>query len=280
MNTAGRTRFAIKSDATLDNCATIRTVSINPFAPETTMNSRLPSSEKKSAFSLIELLVVIAIIGIIGGFAVPAVGSLLKGSSLTQAANMITDTIAVARQHALTRNRSVEVRFFRFWNPEVIGEPAPADASDLNSTPAGLTYTAPYRALQAFEIADGGVPNPIGKVAFLPSTVILSKEPTFSSLLGNTDPAKGPVKTKWAKNDPELPRGVGTRYEYVAFRFQPDGATTLSPSSGPSNGLWFVTAHLLGDLSKATASAPPPNFFTWIIDPVSGSNKLIRPGVK
>ena len=245
-----------------------------------TMNTQFPGTRKSSAFSLIELLVVIAIIGIIGSIAVPAVGSLLKGSSLTQAANMITDTISGARQQALTRNRSIEVRFYRFWNSEVIGEPLPSTGANLDAAPAGLNYKAQYHAFQAFEIADGGVANPIGKLAILPNTVILSMEPTLSSLLGNTDPQSGPVRTKPAPNDPELPRGVANRYEYVAFRFQPDGATTLSPTKGPSNGLWFITAHLLADLGKASASAPPPNFFTWMLDPVSGSSKIMRPGVK
>jgi prepilin-type N-terminal cleavage/methylation domain-containing protein len=244
------------------------------------MNSRLQIGGKKSAFSLIELLVVIAIIAVIGGFAVPAVGNLLKGTALTQAANMITDTIAGARQHALTRNRSVEVRFFRFWNTESVGEPVPSAASDLDTKPPGLNYTAQYRAFQAFEIGDGGIANPIGKLAMLPNTVILSAEPALSSLLGNTDPAIGPVKTTWTANDPELPRGVGTRYEYVAFRFQPDGATTLSPNNGPSNGLWFITVHLLDDTKNGSSSSPPPNFFTLMIDPVSGSAKIMRPGVK
>ena len=246
-----------------------------------TMNTHLPSRRKASAFSLIELLVVVAIIGIIGTIAVPAVGNLLKGTSLTQAANMITDTIAGARQQALTRNRSVEVRFFRFWNSEVVGEPMPSAAADLDAAPAGLKYKAQYRAFQAFEIADGGIANPIGKLAILPNTVILSMEPSLSSLLGNTDPQTGPVKTKPnTKTDPELPRGVGTSYEYLAFRFQPDGATTLSPTKGPSNGLWFITAHLLADLGKASANTPPPNFFTWMLEPVSGSSKIMRPGVK
>src|SRR5437867_3284281 len=105
------------------------------------MRSRLPSDKSKNAFSLLELLVVIAIIAIIGAFAVPATGQLLNGSSMTQAANALTDQTAAARQQALTRNRSVEVRFYSFADPEV-----PAD-------------TAHFRALQYFEIAEGGVPN-------------------------------------------------------------------------------------------------------------------------
>ncbi len=239
------------------------------------MNSRLQIGGKKSAFSLIELLVVIAIIAIIGGFAVPAVGNLLKGTALTQAANMITDTVAGARQHALTRNRSVEVRFFRFWNTESVGEPVPSAASDLDTKPPGLNYTAQYRAFQAFEIGDGGIANPIGKLAILPNTVILSAEPALSSLLGTDTASRLVTMAKLDPNDPELPRGVKKNYEYVAFRFQPNGATNL-----PASGLWFITVHLLDDTKKGSSSAPPPNFFTWMIDPVSGSATIMRPGVK
>ncbi len=226
-----------------------------------TMKNRLPSDQSKSAFSLIELLVVIAIIGIISAFAVPAVGNLLKGSSLTQAANILTDQTASARQYALTRNRSVEVRFYKFALPEIPGE------SVNDST------TWRFRAVQFFEIADGGIPNPTGKLARFPQTVVMSPDPTLSSVLSM-------VANPPNANDPDLPGTVARNYTYVSFRFQPDGTTSLSPTGGSASGKWFITAHLETDTARATGGKPPPNFFTWMIDPVSGSTKVLRPGVK
>ena len=220
------------------------------------MRTPLPSNKTKSAFSLVELLVVIAIIGIIGSFAVPAVGQLLKGSSMTQAANMLTDQTATARQQALARNHSMEVRFYSFTNPE---------------EPGGVSQ---YRALQYFEIAEGGIPNPTGRLMRFADTVIMNPDQGLSSIFSLNKKTPG-------ANDPDLPRGVKRNYEYVAFRFLPDGTTSLPPTGGPlHNGQWFITVHLASDLGRTTGANPPPNFFTWMIDPVSGSTKILRPGGK
>jgi hypothetical protein len=111
----------------------------------------------------------------------------------------------------------------------------------------------------------------------LPDTVIMNPDPTLSSVFGAF------VPTQPGTNDPELPRGVKKDYTYVSFRFLPDGATSLSstgPSTGGANGQWYVTVHLLNDLGRAQSGNPPPNFFTWMIDPVSGATKILRPGFK
>lgn len=216
---------------------------------------------KKSAFSLIELLVVCGIIALIAGFAVPSVVGMMKGSQLTQASQTLTDQIALARQLALTKNRSVEVRFYRFGDPESPGESP--DKPDEGK----------YRGMQLFEVSNNGAALPIGKFQRLPTGIVMSKG-ALSSLI-----EKLPERSaSSASGDPELPILPGdSKWEYriVAFRFLPDGSTDLSPVGGGSGGNWFVTIH--GIEQSETLSKPPANFFTLQVDPVSGTTKAFRP---
>jgi uncharacterized protein (TIGR02596 family) len=232
------------------------------------MHSRL-----KRAFSLVELLVVVAVIGIVATFAVPAVQGMLKGSSLTSAASAMVDQMSLARQHALSKNRIVEMRFYRFADPEMPGEKV-QDPS-----------TGHFRGLQFFEMAESGILVPASKMAMFPDTIIMNPSETLSNYLGE-DAATRLVTMSSVdpKVDPELPRGVRHKYEYMAFRFFPDGTTSLSPTGTPGRpsqgGRWFVTVHAISDLGRTNGNTqPPPNFFTWMIDPVAGSSKILRPGL-
>ena len=245
------------------------------------------SPTKRSAFSLVEMLIVIAIIGIIGAFAVPAVKSMLKGSGLSTGANMLLDEVTLARQHALTKSRIVEFRFYRFPDPEVPGETV-ASPTSWN-----------FRAFQFFEIADSGDILPAGKFKRLPDTIVMNKgyisanssykDTTLSSLLGDElTGGRAILSAKLTANDPELPRGVKKNYDYVFFRFMPDGTTSLSPTGtgtpATAGGKWFITLHHIADKTAAnilaSSQTPPASFVTWMIDPVAGSSKLLRPGLK
>lgn len=229
-----------------------------------------------------ELLVVISVIAIVAGFAVPAVTTMIKGSQLTQASQMVTDQIALARQTALSKNRSVEVRFYKFASSESPGE-----------TP-GDPKTGFFRALQVFEILDNGAALPLAPIQRLPINVIIN-EVKLSTILDKGERTRID-KAKLSPADPEIPDpAVGKNYEYVALRFLPDGSTDLpmtgttgkEGSSATKGDVWYLTLHGT-NLPKTGASAGtsdgmvttlPDNYFTLQIDPVTGSTRAYRPNV-
>jgi hypothetical protein len=114
-------------------------------------------------------------------------------------------------------------------------------------------------------------------MARLPDTIIMNKEEKLSSLLTSKKEVSPNHST-----DPKLPRGVDYNYKYSLFRFYPDGSTNLSPTGDPDNGRWYVTIHALSDSATGTGEGivPPANFCTVQIDPVSGTTKSFRPGIK
>lgn len=222
-----------------------------------------PLRHSQRAFSLIELIVVISIIILVAGFTVPAATTILKGSQLTQASGTLIGQINLARQHALTKNRAVEVRFYRFADPETPGE-------DVKNPATGK-----FRAMQLFEVLENGVAIPLDKPQMLPNNVIFAyredSEVGLSSLL---DQAKVGTPKKPGASDkaaPRLPRGIDYKYEFVSFRFLQDGSTDLMPTD-----TWYVTLIGLNDRLRKP-DEPPPNFFTVQVDPVSGSTRTFRP---
>ena len=179
---------------------------------------------------------------------------------------ILTDQIKLARQQAVTKNHNVEVRFIRYGDPEIPGEKA-------NTPSSGY-----FRAIQVFEVLDNGAIVPLDKPVLLPQSIIVSPG-TLSTLVSDPSmlPVKQAKKTKAADGsggDPSMPRGIDWNYEFVCFRFLPDGGTSLTTTAGK---IWCITLHNVNDAQSG--GTPPPNFVTLQVDPVAGSVRLFRPSL-
>ena len=182
--------------------------------------------------------------------------------------------MAFARQTALSRNRPVEVRFYRFADLDTPGEKIDREE------------TWKFRAFQLFEILENSAALPLNKMQRLPKMVIADTD-KYSTLLRETlRPWK---KAEEDMTTPEIPirygdLAVGRKYEYASFRFLQDGSTDLPPTTSPaanptgqsnSGDSWYLT--LIG-LNEEGRDINTVNFYTLQIDPVSGATKAYRPG--
>jgi len=210
-------------------------------------------------FTIVELLMVIAIMALIVGLCNPSTSALQKSLQLTQATQMVGSQLELARQMATTRNHPVEVRFYQFGDPQTPGEQA--------SNPA----SGKYRALQSFEVLESGTPKALGKVLYLPASVIIDSGVALSSLIGSAQPSPFVPTTSEGTANGSIPHAQNA-YNLVSFRFQPDGSTNLPKTSEQQ---WFLTLHYKFDGNGL--SSPPKNFSTLQINASNGHIKSFRP---
>ena len=199
-----------------------------------------------SAFTLIELLVVLAIIGVIATFAVPAMTGIMGGSNLAQGTDLVVSQLKYANQLALSKNRSVEVRFYNYKDPSLSG------SSDI-------------RALQLWQLnPEDGTKTAIGKVQKFPGTIIISSSNLMVSGTSLTQIGGDvPSNTLPAK---EITQSLPTGYRYVSFQFRPDGSTSLTSAQS------YLTIQNAND-----QAVPPKNFATVQIEPVTSAIRVFRP---
>jgi uncharacterized protein (TIGR02596 family) len=241
----------------------------NDLASAVALDNLLPVPtlmKLRRAFTLVELLAVMAVIAIVIAFAVPAATQIMRGSQLTQGSQQLADQLGYARQIALSRNRPIEVRFYRFGDPETPGEDA------------AKPETGKWRAFQLFEQLENGAVLPVGPMQRLPRMVVMDGD-KYSTLIKAFNNGT-PILATSDPTVPELPvevgmRKVGRNYQYVNFQFRPDGSTNL-PTEVPqsANDTWHLTLVNLTDENREISKV---NYFTVQVDPVSGTLKTFRP---
>jgi len=223
-----------------------------PFVLKSQVSAfRFYPSFSSSAFTLTELLVVMAIIVILASAVGPTIGTALRGTNLTQAADKVIGILNIARQTAVTKNQTVEVRFYFYTNTEIPGD------------------TGQGHAIQAFTLSDSGVYSPMMKAQTLPSTVLMSTNSTWSSLFS--------IGTNTTPTNP-IPR-VGLNYTYCSFQIYRSGMTSLIGNTTTTN--WFLSLVNAVDAQNASvtngAAVFPVNYTTLVIDPYNASLKVYRP---
>jgi len=190
------------------------------------------------AFSLIELLVVIAIVSILAVLTLPSLSSALTASKLNSASQSVADSIALARQEAVTADRDVQVRFYNITTGQFQGWRA-------------------FQVIQVEQTSSGSTLVPVTRVRLLPDGMIISPTSKLSPLLTADSAISGTVN---------LP--VYGNTSYAGFYFLPNGSMESTLTSGNS----FLT------LQSATAvGSPPADYSTIQINPVTGKTITYRP---
>lgn len=203
-------------------------------------------SRKRKGFTLIEILVVVSVLTLLLSLAANMAQEVVASNQLTTAGETVADELKLARHTALSKDRVVEVRFYR---PDVV------DGSGL---PTGVS------AVQSFVFDEDNMgATPMRELRRLPDSVMISEDSTLSSLLGESR-----LKADWKDGDEKvrLP-GANTEYTTWRVRFLPDGSTDLDAQQQ-----WFVTLH-----DRNARQSPPPNYVTVQIKPSHGTVRTFRP---
>ena len=201
------------------------------------------------------MMVVVAMIALIVAAVAPMVFSTLISTRLASAGETLAGQISLAHQIAVSRNMTVEVRFYQYEDPEAPG-----------SKPA-------VRALAIMQASETGATSQIGKqltdTYYLPSGIAIGQTQAMSPLL-----ATSAVRSE-ADREKIIKRAPNARYK--AFQIRGDGSTNIeqlmSGEYQPNQS--YVT--LAEDRAISDDQSVPKNFYAVQIDPVTGRTTSYRP---
>jgi len=220
-------------------------------------------------FTLVEMLTVVGIIALLVALVTPALVDVIRSTRLNSSGDGLQNRLSLAQQHAVSKSRDVEMRFYKYVDP--------------NSDQA----TAPhFYAYQVVETPNGSPAKAASEVYYLDSGIVISSDQTYSRLLGTTT-AQQPISGGRYLFEPPTGAG-GATVQYAALRFYADGSCRILTASTPATSVTAVAvAYTIPPLPSSFltlmetrfigATTLPSNFYCLQIDSYTGKVRVFRP---
>jgi uncharacterized protein (TIGR02596 family) len=209
------------------------------------------ASPRRAGYSLVEMLMVLAIMTVLFAVAARGAKKSWEGQEIKASALKLAGDISLASMTAVKLNRPVQIRFYKYNDPQVAA-----------ASPQFHAYQLLVEA-RASTVARW---DPLYEIQDLEGTTLMSTNPIYSTLL---DRPQRPNQ-----QDAALMGGIYSAMEgleYTAVEFRPDGSTNLADRS--DNRPWTVTL-----VPARTADDPqgelPPYFQTLAVVPDTGAVRI------
>lgn len=199
-------------------------------------------------FTLLESMIVVTVLALLVALMAPTLVEAVKAYRLSSAGEVVAGRILEAQGLALTFSSDLELRIYKALDTS---SDDPRDGQLLQILQLQETNSADETTGETVSQVNF---RPIGRIEPLPEQVAISSNSEFSSL--------------WLLPSQKTQVDSQDR-DYIAFRFRPDGSTSLA-----ENQPWHIT---LVDASQKSASTLPLNFVTLQVDPVTGKLEVYRP---
>lgn len=205
-----------------------------------------PRFSAPGGFTMVEIMVVVVIVSALVALMTPPLVSVMEANRLSQSGQGLLFRLSMARQMALTENKPLEIRFFRY--------------ADENGAEG-------FHAAQLFFFDEAKNRLDAVEVPFYFSTGVMISDSALSPLLAGTGQTAAEEMPP-AEREPF--KSLGAHYRKIIF--YPNASTNIT--------LPLREAYLTLCNTRATvvdATKPPPNFYTIQIDPVNGTTRTYRP---